>query len=120
MTEKKIYQIAKNAYNVCRAFEISNEGEKTPLWSKLREEDRELVIKSVELLLENNRTYASSVHDAWIDNMIEKGWTYGKEYDEKLQTNPHMIDYRSLPHLQRAKDRLFHQVVKIGYIEPSK
>lgn len=123
MTKKEVLQIAKNAYQVVRAFEASSmkiRVNKIPTFKMLSEQQVEHLCKAVEMLRSGKRMYASSVHDAWINNMISNGWSYGKEYSKEDKKHPHMIDYRSLPPLQRAKDKLFNETVRLGYIKPTK
>lgn len=118
MRIKRTEQVAKNGYEVCRAFEVSNGVINNTDWNKLDSTRKESLVRAVSMLKKNRRAQASSVHNFWIDNMIDKGWSYGKVYDAEAKTHPDMIDYRSLPPLHRAKDKLFLQTVRIGYLEP--
>lgn len=123
MTKKETLQIAKNAYQVVRAFEASSNKvkiSKIPTFNKLSDIQKDHLCKAVEMLKSNERMYASSIHDSWINNMIANGWTYGEEFSEESKTHPDMIDYRSLPPLQRAKDKLFNETVRLGHVKPIK
>lgn len=117
MRKMRNEQVAKNGYEVCRAFEVSNGVINDTDWSKLDSTRKDNLVRAVSMLRRNKRAQASSVHQFWIDNMIDKGWSYGKVYDAEAKTHPEMIEYRSLSPLHRAKDRLFFQTVKIGYLE---
>lgn len=118
MIEKRNLQIAKAGYEVCRAFEISNGITNDTDWEKLDKTRKDNLTKAVGMLRSKKRTHVSSIHESWIDNMIRNGWSYGKVYDAEAKTHPDMIDYRSLSPLHRAKDKLFFQTVRIGYIKP--
>lgn len=111
-------QIAKSGYEVCRAFEVSNGVTNDTDWDKLDTLRKDSLVKAVSMLRKNRRAQASSIHNFWINNMIDQGWSYGKVYDSEAKTHPDMRDYRSLSPIHRAKDRLFFQTAKIGYLEP--
>ena len=116
MTKLEITQIAKSAHNVVKAFTESLGASTQPSFDELDDISKDSIVDAVEVLQEARRTYAGSVHDAWVNKMIDAGWVYGKTYDAKNKTHPDMIDYRSLPPLQRAKDKLFVAVVKLGKV----
>lgn len=118
MIEKRNLQVAKNGYEVCRAFELANGFTNDTDWDKLDSTRKDNLVRAVAMLKSNRRAQTSSVHQFWIDNMIDNGWSYGKVYDAEAKTHPDMIDYRSLSPLLRAKDKLFFQTVRIGYLEP--
>lgn len=118
MTKQERVQIAKSAHDVVNAFAESLGVSKQPSFDELDDLSKERITEAVEYLQTTKRTYAGSIHDAWINKMIGEGWTYGKTYDEEAKTHPDMIDYRSLPPLQRAKDKLFKAVVNLGKIVP--
>lgn len=47
-------------------------------------------------------------HQSWMRDRIERGWVYGPVKNEKADppTHPCLVEYRALPDVQRAKDRL--------------
>lgn len=117
MKKTEIPQIAKNAHEVVRAY-CKSIGEVTPPhFEDLKDNEVRNLINAVKLLKHNPRTYAGSVHDNWISNMISEGWVYSPEYNEDLKQSPELVSYRELSPISRAKDKLFHEVVKIGHLK---
>ena len=116
MTKQEIEQIARSAHDVVNVYGESLGEVSQPKFDELDELSKETIVEAVHLLKSEEKIYAGSVHNAWVNKMIDAGWVHGKVYDIEAKTHPDMIDYRSLPPLQRAKDRLFNSVVRIGAV----
>lgn len=48
---------------------------------------------------------AENAHDIWAIQRMEKGWTYGKERDDKMKKNPDMVPYDQLSEPEKDYDR---------------
>jgi len=116
MKNEKILKTARVAYETVRAYLNEQDKIERKPFKELTHEDANTLCQAVKLLVDNPRTSAASVHEAWIDKMIVAGWTYGREFNEDMMTDPQMVSYRELPPIRRKNDRLFHTVVKIGVI----
>lgn len=116
MMKGEILKIARVTHETVRTYLTEQDGKERKTWSQLKHKEQENICKAVKLLKENPRTRAHSVHNAWIDKMIEAGWTYGREYNKEEKTDPQMVSYRGLPPIRRKNDKLFHSIVKIGMV----
>lgn len=116
MTKKGIKDLGIKAYEMVRAYEVLNGDESSKPFKDLNKSERENVLSTVEFILDEPKTYAGAVHDKWINFMISKGWSYGKELDVDNKKHPDMVNYRSLSPMARAKDKIFLDTVKLGNI----
>ena len=57
-----------------------------------------LALSLVEKLAEN-------AHDVWAKQRMEEGWTYGKERNDTLKTNPCLVPYSALSDAEKEYDR---------------
>lgn len=55
--------------------------------------------------------YAS--HNAWMQEKIEAGWTYGPVKDAEAKTHPCLVPFHELPADQQMKDILFRNIVRM-------
>ena len=54
---------------------------------------------------------ACAVHEAWVKNMKENGWTYGSVRNDTLKISPLLIPYDQLPENEKQKDRVTVEAV---------
>ena len=81
-------------------------------WDDAEQWQRDSAIKGVEFAIANPDAPASAQHDAWMQDKLDAGWTYGPEKDAVLKTHPCIIPYDGLPLVQQMKDHLFRNIVK--------
>ncbi|MFM8885558.1 MAG: RyR domain-containing protein [Chthoniobacterales bacterium] len=48
---------------------------------------------------------AEKIHNRWAAKRLEEGWSYGPERNDKLRTTPNLVDYGSLPEIEKEYDR---------------
>lgn len=48
---------------------------------------------------------AINVHNVWAQSRLDQGWTYGEKRDDSKMTHPCLIDYDSLPDIEKDYDR---------------
>ena len=63
---------------------------------------------------------ARNVHDVWAQGRIAKGWTWGKQRDDKQETHPCLVPYEELPDAEREYDRqtavqTLKLILKLGF-----
>jgi len=81
-------------------------------WEECDDELKDSVRAGIKLILEGNGLSAEEVHQAWMDQKAEDGWTVGEVKDEEAKTHPSMVPYDKLPGLDRYKDYLFRSIVE--------
>lgn len=114
MDRMRIIQIAAVAYAANAAYsnsigDNSFDGvdfQNAPAWQ------RETNIKGVELVVDNPSVTPRQLHESWMKEKIDQGWTYSAvPKDPEKKTHPCLVDYDHLPPEQRRKDLLFRAVV---------
>jgi hypothetical protein len=83
-----------------------------PIWSKAPAWQKRSAISGVRLLVENPKATPEDSHKSWLAHKEAEGWTYGETKDEVKLTHPCMVPYDELPNEQRAKDTIFHGIVR--------
>ena len=63
---------------------------------------------------------AKAVHGAWMHQRKSEGWTYGLIQSEAEKTTPFMVDFESLPELEKEMDRVtvrqtIRTLLELGY-----
>lgn len=80
--------------------------ESAPVWQ------RDSAIAGVRVIVSDPETKPATLHVAWWQNKIADGWTYGTVKEPTRKLHPCMVPYEQLPPEQRAKDAIFHAVVR--------
>lgn len=60
---------------------------------------------------ENQQASPKQMHNNWMAHKIKEGWVLGEEKDSKKKTHPSLRPYDELPKSERAKDKLFKELV---------
>jgi len=100
---------ARAAHEVNRTYALALADNTHQPWETLSEELRESTRAGVKNALAGSTP--EKMHASWLAARESTGWTYGPVRDEAKKTNPCMVPYAELPPAQRAKDRLFLDVV---------
>ena len=58
--------------------------------------------KSLESLIES---LAKNVHETWVKERLEEGWTFGPERNDVLKQTPCLVPYEELPEEEKEYDR---------------
>jgi hypothetical protein len=83
-----------------------------PTYDALSMEDREMILDRVKMVMEGYGP--ETIHDAWIDLMLSRGWNLGdrKNPAGSPPTHPCLKDWRDLPPVQQVKDSMAVAIVK--------
>lgn len=54
------------------------------------------------------------LHESWMKEYFEMGWTRGDAYDKKKKTHPDLIPYKDLGKLEKDKDDVFIVLCEIA------
>jgi len=105
-------RIARTCHEVNRAFcEGHGDFSQVP-WDEAPKWVHDSAMQGVKYFHENPNARPQDMHDSWVAQKCEDGWSYGKEKDPIKKTHPCMVTYRELPFQQKAKDILFITIVK--------
>lgn len=80
-------------------------------WAEADEWQRDSAIKGVVFRFKNPEAPRSSQHDAWMQDKINDGWSYGEVKNAEEKTHPCIVPYDQLPVHQQKKDALFQAIV---------
>lgn len=80
--------------------------ESAPAWQ------RESALAGVVFAREHPDASESAQHDAWMQDKLRDGWTYGEVKSAGAKTHPCLLPFEQLPLDQQRKDRLFQAIVK--------
>lgn len=81
-------------------------------WDDAESWQRDSAINMVKFRQENPDATGKDLHEAWVNEKIADGWSFGKVKDPEAKTHPCLVDYEQLPLHQQAKDNVFSAIVK--------
>jgi len=103
--------IAKVCHEANRAFCEANLDFSQVEWNHAPDWQRNSAMQGVLYRLSNPDAKHSDQHDAWMQDKIAAGWTYGVKKDADNKTHPCIVPYDELPEFQKRKDALFQAIV---------
>lgn len=115
MDEERIFtveQVASICHEANRQLCLSIGDQSQKAWNEAPDWQKQSAVDGVTFFLKNPEIDASEMHENWMKDKRNNGWTYGTEKDEQLRTHPCMVPYGNLPIEQRTKDHLFRGIVK--------
>ena len=113
-TRNQPIHIAERCHETNRAYcEAIGDFSQVP-WADAPEEIRASALSGVMFFLENPDATPESMHKKWMADKIAAGWTLGAVKDFEAKTHPCLVDYDLLPKLQRVKDALFINTIRMS------
>lgn len=100
---------ARAAHEANRAYCLAIGDTSQPAWDAAPAWQRMSAIVGVEGVLAGNGPRES--HASWLAEKQSTGWIWGPAKDPERREHPCMVPYDELPPEQRAKDRIFVDVV---------
>lgn len=107
-----VEEIAKVAHQANKALCEANGDYSQTSWEYAPEWQKESAIDSILAIFNTPKTTPEDLHEIWMKKKIEEGWVYGEEKDTEKRTHPCIVPYDKLDPFQRAKDKVFVQIVK--------
>lgn len=111
MTSEQIAGIAKCCHQANKAFCEYHGDASQKDWEAAEQWQRDSAIAGVQFRLDNPDASPSAQHDAWSADKVKDGWVFGEVKDAEAKTHPCLVAYDELPAFQRAKDKLFQNIV---------
>jgi len=82
-----------------------------PPWAECDDDMRRSCINGVVLVGSNPQLTAEELHEAWMKERLEAGWTFGWTKDPEKKLHPSLRPYAMLPASVRLKDDVFRAIV---------
>ncbi|PZG20641.1 hypothetical protein C1J01_08915 [Nonomuraea aridisoli] len=103
--------VARICHEANRAVQaLTNDPAPSPAWEDAPEWQRESAVAGVETA--RSGATPEQLHESWRAHKEADGWTYGDVKDADAKTHPCLVPYGELPAEQRAKDAIFHAIVR--------
>jgi hypothetical protein len=106
-----ILAAARAAHEANRAYCIGLGDESQKSWNEAEGWQRVSAIKGVAAIIASGRFVPELSHDAWCQEKVRTGWTYGPVKDASKKEHPCLVKYHELPYPLQAKDAIFGAVV---------
>lgn len=111
MLQEQVVEIARVCHEVNRAYCLALGDTSQPAWEDAPEWQKTSAINGVTMHLFNPQAGPEASHEAWLNEKVAAGWTYGPTKDPEHKKHPCMVPFKKLPVEQRAKDFIFRAVV---------
>ncbi len=103
--------IARVCHEANRALQaVTGDPAPSAAWDDTDTETRRSAVEGVLAALDG--ATPEQLHESWSQFKLDAGWVYGPLKNAETKTHPCLVDYADLPEEQRAKDALFHGIVK--------
>lgn len=80
-------------------------------WDKAPVEQQDSTLECIDAIIRKPDIPSSELHDQWIADMMDNGWTWGPKKDPEKKTHPCCLSYEEVPEREKVKDRLFKNIV---------
>lgn len=107
-----VEQIARTAHEATRGYLKSLGDDSLPSWAKLPAHVKDAYVMTVIGMVDDPDATPEQAHRIWRMKQLQAGWNLGDVYDAVVKTNPDMLPYTMLPEDRRARDVVFHSVVR--------
>jgi hypothetical protein len=113
-TRNQPIHIAERCHETNRAYcEAIGDFTQMP-WAEASEELKRNALNGVLFFLENPEATPEAMHINWMKERLADGWRLGAVKDVTKKLHPCLVDYALLPKLQRVKDALFINTIRMS------
>lgn len=118
LLDAMIADCARTCHEVNRAYCRALGDDSQLPWAEAPDWQRSSAVQGVPFLLGNPDAGPEASHESWMRDKVSAGWVYGEVKDASLKTHPCIKPFADLPTAQRAKDFIFHAIVRELMAEP--
>jgi len=112
---KLMQEIARVAHEgVCGLRQANGFGD-CPPWEETTVEERQHAMQATITVIRHRSFDSEGLHEKYIAEMQDNGWTYGEAMDPQLKTSPMLVPFAALPIEQRQEDMVFRAIVLALY-----
>ncbi|HKF39515.1 MAG TPA: RyR domain-containing protein [Candidatus Acidoferrum sp.] len=115
-----VMQIARVCHEANRAYCETIGDSSEPSWKDApawqRQSARNAVMWHWAQLEEAQEPSPRHIHEAWVKEKQETGWSYGAVKDESKKEHPCLVPYEHLPETEKLKDHIFSGIVKAFFL----
>jgi hypothetical protein len=111
--ERALEHIARMAHDANRAYCATIGDHSQPIWDHAPPWEQESARAGVRALIADPSLDSEQLHERWMVDKVNDGWTVGPAKDAILKTHPCLVPYDVLPYEQRIKDVLFGTIVRL-------
>lgn len=83
-------------------------------WSETSEEFKRNSLSGVLYFMEHPESTPEDMHNNWMKDRLADGWKFGDVKDVEKKLHPCLVAYSELPMLQRVKDALFINTIRMS------
>lgn len=113
-TRNQPIHIAERCHETNRAYcEAIGDFSQLP-WADAPQELKNSALHGVEFFLANPDATPETMHANWMRERLAAGWVLGEVKDVEKKTHPCLVEYAFLPKLQRVKDALFINTIRMS------
>lgn len=105
-----VAEIAAVCHEANRAYCWTQNDDSQKPWEDAPAWQRASAILGVQQVQNNPDISAEALHESWLKEKTDEGWTYGEVKDPIKKEHPCFVPYDQLPAFQRRKDALFRAV----------
>lgn len=109
--ENKIEYIAKICHEANRVWCQAGGDYTQKHWEDAEQWQRDSAINGVKFRINNSNAGVDSQHNAWMEDKMRNGWTFGEIKNDEKKTHPCIVPFEKLPKFQQKKDSLFCAIV---------
>lgn len=110
MTKEQLLSIAIVVHEANRALCLANGDPSQVPWDLAPQWQKDSTFNSVEAAIRGETP--QKLHEIWVKEKEDSGWTYGPVKDPLNKQHDCLVPYDQLPDYQKAKDKLFIDVVQ--------
>lgn len=112
LSTSAIIVIARVCHQANKAWCEANGDHSQKDWEEAEEWQKTSAMEGVVFIVTHPDAGDDALHNNWMKEKIDAGWTYGAVKDTNKKTHPCLVSFEQLPKFQQQIDTLFNNIVK--------